>query len=193
MFEESINANPVLTVDELTIKAIGREDAINVAAYFRANRDFLLPWEPHREPEFYSDIGWLKRASQLSDLQRRQLSYYFLIYREGSDEVIGTISFSNFIRFPMYACYVGYSLAENMQGKGIMRRALGRTIRFMFDDLKIHRIMANYMPRNSRSEAVLTANGFTKEGVAKAYLLINGKWEDHVLTSLINPKWTTDD
>ncbi|MEG2828171.1 MAG: 30S ribosomal protein S5 alanine N-acetyltransferase, partial [Edwardsiella sp. (in: enterobacteria)] len=27
-------------------------------------------------------------------------------------------------------------------------------------------------------------------GYAKNYLLINGKWQDHVLTALTNPEWT---
>ncbi|MCA2465422.1 30S ribosomal protein S5 alanine N-acetyltransferase, partial [Vibrio alginolyticus] len=31
--------------------------------------------------------------------------------------------------------------------------------------------------------------GFSKEGYAKDYLLINGEWQDHVLTSLTNPHW----
>jgi ribosomal-protein-alanine N-acetyltransferase len=53
----------------------------------------------------------------------------------------------------------------------------------------MHRIAASYMPRNVRSEAVLNAMGFTREGFAKDYLLIDDKWEDHVLTSLINPNW----
>ncbi|MDG2718812.1 30S ribosomal protein S5 alanine N-acetyltransferase, partial [Vibrio parahaemolyticus] len=51
------------------------------------------------------------------------------------------------------------------------------------------RIQAGYMPHNKRSEAVLEHVGFNREGYAKDYLLINGEWQDHVLTSLINPNW----
>lgn len=52
-----------------------------------------------------------------------------------------------------------------------------------------HRIMANVMPGNRRSARVLKSLGFRIEGRAKAYLLIAGRWEDHVLTSLVNPGW----
>jgi len=31
--------------------------------------------------------------------------------------------------------------------------------------------------------------GFVIEGHAKAYLLINGRWEDHVLVAITNPDW----
>ena len=47
--------------------------------------------------------------------------------------------------------------------------------------------MACYMPANQRSGALLERLGFEREGFARAYLMINGRWEDHILTSLINP------
>jgi ribosomal-protein-alanine N-acetyltransferase len=43
------------------------------------------------------------------------------------------------------------------------------------------------MPSNERSAAVLKRCGFKVEGHATAYLLINGRWEDHVLTAITNP------
>lgn len=54
-------------------------------------------------------------------------------------------------------------------------------------EIHLNRIMTNFMPSNHRSEALLNRLGFTKEGIAKKHLKINGKWEDHVLTSLFNP------
>jgi ribosomal-protein-alanine N-acetyltransferase len=35
---------------------------------------------------------------------------------------------------------------------------------------------------------LLRALGFEREGVARSYLKIAGKWEDMVLNSLINPR-----
>jgi ribosomal-protein-alanine N-acetyltransferase len=46
--------------------------------------------------------------------------------------------------------------------------------------------MACHMPSNLRSSALLGKLGFEREGFARSYLLINGAWEDMVLTSLIN-------
>jgi ribosomal-protein-alanine N-acetyltransferase len=106
-----------------------------------------------------------------------------------SDEMLGTISFSNISRFPFYACNVGYSLAEQAQGKQIMTRALKMACDYMFNEQNLHRVMASYMPHNKRSEAVLQRLGFVHEGQAKDYLLIDGQWQDHNLTSLVNPNW----
>jgi len=46
--------------------------------------------------------------------------------------------------------------------------------------------MAGYLPHNERSGKLLDRLGFEKEGLARKYLKINGRWEDHLLTSLIN-------
>ncbi|MBE9234176.1 30S ribosomal protein S5 alanine N-acetyltransferase, partial [Cuspidothrix issatschenkoi LEGE 03284] len=51
---------------------------------------------------------------------------------------------------------------------------------------------ANYMPHNRRSAKVLKRLGFVVEGYATDYLMINGQWEDHILTSLTNPHWRSD-
>jgi ribosomal-protein-alanine N-acetyltransferase len=69
-----------------------------------------------------------------------------------------------------------------------MKEIVNHAISYSFNDLRLHRIMANYMPVNDRSAGLLKNLGFQQEGLAKEYLLINGKWEDHVLTSLLNPE-----
>ena len=68
-----------------------------------------------------------------------------------------------------------------------MKSLLSFVIDFAFSELELNRIMANYMPRNNRSKRLLASLGFKEEGIAERYLLINGIWEDHVLTSLLNP------
>jgi ribosomal-protein-alanine N-acetyltransferase len=47
--------------------------------------------------------------------------------------------------------------------------------------------MANYMPENERSANLLKKLGFEREGFARSYLKIAGRWRDHVLNSLLNP------
>ena len=70
-----------------------------------------------------------------------------------------------------------------------MTRSLTLATQYMFKQQNMHRIMASYMPHNQASEAVLKRLGFVEEGFAKDYLLINGQWQDHKLTSLVNPNW----
>ncbi|MCR9546312.1 ribosomal protein S5-alanine N-acetyltransferase [Vibrio antiquarius] len=174
---------------DLLLRSAEIGDADMIAEYFQANREYLKPFEPKREEAFFSVNGWLQKLIKLNELHRMGLGYYCLLVRASSGEMLGTISFSNLSRFPFYSCNVGYSLAEKAQGHGYMRRGLTMACDYMFNVQKLHRIQAGYMPHNKRSESVLEHVGFNREGYAKDYLLINGEWQDHVLTSLINPNW----
>lgn len=177
-------------IDGLILRTAQLSDASMLANYFNSNKAYLEPWEPKREAAFFLETGWAQRLIKLSELHRLGLGYYLVIQDEETKEMLGTISFSNLSRFPFHACNVGYSLAESAQGKGIMRRCLEVAVNYMFEIQNMHRIMAGYMPCNERSAKVLEALGFEKEGYAKDYLLINGQWQDHVLTALVNPNWS---
>ncbi|MGZ5073057.1 MAG: GNAT family N-acetyltransferase, partial [Usitatibacter sp.] len=80
-------------------------------------------------------------------------------------------------------------IARSHEGMGLMAEALRATNAFMFRTLRLHRIMASYRPENSRSGRLLERLGFAREGLAKDYLFIDGAWRDHVLTSLLNPRF----
>lgn len=119
--------------------------------------------------------------------QGRSVNY--VIIDSTNDKVIGVINFSHIMPMPFSACYLGYALDKDYQGRGIMGRSLRACIDGLFDEQNLHRIMANYLPDNHKSAKVLERLGFVKEGYAKAYLYINGKWQDHIMTALTNPNW----
>jgi ribosomal-protein-alanine N-acetyltransferase len=55
-----------------------------------------------------------------------------------------------------------------------------------FDELGLHRVEANVIPRNVRSLAVVERAGFVREGFSARYLRIGGRWEDHIRLARIN-------
>jgi ribosomal-protein-alanine N-acetyltransferase len=71
-----------------------------------------------------------------------------------------------------------------------MAEALRTAIDYVFEKRHLHRIMANYLPDNKKSAAVLSRLSFRIDGTSPDYLYVNSKWETHVLTSLTNHKWT---
>ena len=173
-----------LTTNRMVVRLINERDAWRMADYYAGNRDYLMPWEPIRDQSYFQPSGWQARLSVMAEQQRQGGAFYFILTDPASEEVMGVANFSNVVRGCFHACYLGYSLGENWQGQGLMQEALQTTLRYMQRQQKIHRIMANYMPRNQRSGNLLARLGFEKEGYAREYLLINGVWEDHVLTAL---------
>jgi ribosomal-protein-alanine N-acetyltransferase len=112
---------------------------------------------------------------------------HLLLFNKNDDQLIGDCHFTNIVRGPFQAGHLGFSIARDREGQGLMRECLVTAIRHVFAELGLHRVMANYQPENTRSPRLLNQLGFEHEGIARAYLKIDGVWVDHVLTSLVNP------
>ena len=74
----------------------------------------------------------------------------FLFPKEQPDEVIGQVSYTSIVRGPADMCMLGYALAERAQGNGYMHEALQATNAYVFKELNMHRVMANFMPHNTQ-------------------------------------------
>lgn len=54
-----------------------------------------------------------------------------------------------------------------------------------FGEMGLHRVQAETLPHNIRSQHVLEDVGFRRYGFAAQYLKIAGKWQDHVMYQLL--------
>lgn len=107
--------------------------------------------------------------------------YRFYIQRTGQPkEVIGVIGLNNVIWGAFRSALLGYKLDTRWTCRGYMTMAVSLLADYAFRELHLHRIEGNAMPRNRASLRVLEKNGFEPEGLAKAYLKVNGVWEDHI-------------
>lgn len=184
---------PVLTTARLVVRMATYQDVAAIADYYRQNRAFLTPFEPTRSQDFFTEFYWQVQVERnLIEFEHQQSLRLFLFEKSRPETVIGVANFNQLFRGSFQACVLGYGLAETQQGKGYMQEALSAAIDYVFTELNLHRITANYMPRNQRSGNLLKRLGFVIEGYARDYLLINGQWEDHLLSSLINPNWHPD-
>jgi len=179
-----------LVTTRLVVRLVHERDAYRLAEYYAGNRAFLKPWEPVRDESHCFPSGWQARLGLITEMHRQGTAYYFIMLDPEESEIYGVANFSNVLRGSFHACFLGYSLAEKWQGQGVMYEALQSAIRYMQHQQQMHRIMANYMPHNTRSGNLLTRLGFEREGYAKDYLMIDGKWRDHVLTALTYTGWT---
>jgi ribosomal-protein-alanine N-acetyltransferase len=182
---------PRLETERLTLHLPSPGEAPRVAAYMRENLDHLAPWSPTIPPAALTEAYWRQRLAQnIDEFQQDRSARFFLRHKGVSDTpVVGTCSFSDLVRGAMHGCYLGYGLARECEGQGLMHEALSAAIPYVFEALNLHRISANHMPTNERSARLLRRLGFAIEGYARDYLRIDGLWRDHVLTSLANPNW----
>lgn len=165
-------------------------DVDAILDFYRENEAHLAPYEPTKPAEFYTAFYWEARVRAVREEFRHDRAMRcFLFAREAPEVIIGAANFSAFLRGAAHHCNLGYSLAATAEGRGYMSEILPLACRYVFDELGFHRIQANYMPHNVRSGKLLRRLGFVVEGYARDYLMIAGRWEDHVLTSLTNSRW----
>jgi len=110
----------------------------------------------------------------------------YLSAKSAPEHVVGALNLRNITRGPMMSCVVGYGLAPEAVGCGFMSEAIDRIVDVAFDDIGLHRLEINIVPRNARSIAVAERCGFRREGLSPRYLKINGRWEDHVRYARLN-------
>ncbi|MGG6238134.1 GNAT family N-acetyltransferase [Nodosilinea sp. AN01ver1] len=185
-----ITRRPELKTERLLLRLGMPADIPAILEYYQLNRAYLEPFEPQRPANFYTQEFWQSvLASRESDF-RNGFAVKLLIFRQAEpEELIGTINLNTIVRGALYGATLGYGLSAQHQGQGYMTEAGQRLIAYAFDELNLHRLMANYLPHNHRSANVLKRLGFQIEGIARDYLFINGQWQDHVLTSLVNSHW----
>jgi len=157
----------------------------------RRNVDWLTKWEPARiagQPDVVEDRDAF--AVRCSARQReRQLGtgFGFGIFADG--RFGGEINLSSVQRGPFQSAYVGYWIDEKLAGNGYTPEALVVLCRFVFEELRLHRIQIAIIPRNRSSRRVVEKLGVREEGIAVRYLEINGEWEDHVRYAITAEEW----
>jgi [ribosomal protein S5]-alanine N-acetyltransferase len=179
----------MIETERLILRVPEPNAAASVAAYYLRNRAHLAASSPQRGDDFFSDAYWSQElAVALAELkQKKALRLYAFKAAESTGPVVGHLAFTNIIGGAFQACHVGFGLDHEVVGAGLMTEALQAALTYVFRELKLNRVMANYVPTNERSARLLRRAGFVPEGYARDYLFLDGAWRDHVLTSRLAP------
>lgn len=136
------------------------------------------------------DLAAAKEELELyiTGMFEKSLGYRWGIRLKGERDFIGSIGFYNWDKEHDKA-KMGYDLRPEFWGKGIMREALGRTVRFGFEDMGLNRIEISVLATNPRSMALASKLGFVKEGVLRDFSKIDGVYIDEHTFSMLGKDW----
>lgn len=180
----------VIATNRLTLRLATFEDIPALLRYFTENAAHLAPTSPLLPPDFYTEAYWrAQTARNQEEFAAGRSVRMFLFPHDAPGTVVGNLSLNTIVRGAAHYCDLGYSLAEDRQGQGLMSEAVAAAVRYAFEDFRLHRVKAAYLPTNERSGRLLRRLGFVVEGYARDYLLIQGRWQDQVLVGLVNLEW----
>jgi ribosomal-protein-alanine N-acetyltransferase len=149
------------------------------------NREFLAPWEPVRENDYFTMAG------QRTDIEvalarhaRGEAMPWVVMDDDGA--IAGRLTLSGIVRGPFQSCTMGYWLAEGQTRKGLATDAVRAAVAIAFSQLKLHRVQAETLVNNVASQRVLAKTDFEQYGRAPGYLKIAGRWQDHLMFQRLN-------
>jgi [ribosomal protein S5]-alanine N-acetyltransferase len=156
------------------------------AALREASRDFLVPWEPTWPSDDLTRTAFRRRLRRYAEDMRTDQAYPFFVFRRSDDALVGGLTLANVRRGVAQAGSIGYWTGAAFCRQGLMSSAVSALVRFAFSSLRLHRLEAACIPTNSASIGLLEKTGFSREGLAREYLCINGIWQDHLLYAMVS-------
>lgn len=179
----------LLKTDRLHIHTLGPAFANQLAKYYFENRLHFAEGMPLITEEYFTKKFHKQSLSfQQTQMKKHEMFRFYLFLNEDGkmENIVGDIGLSNIVYGGFLSCTIGYKLDHRFTQKGFMFEALQRIISLAFNQLNLHRIEANIMPRNERSLNLINKLGFQKEGYSPKFLSINGNWEDHIRFAKLN-------
>jgi RimJ/RimL family protein N-acetyltransferase len=107
----------------------------------------------------------------------------------GDDALVGDCAFSPQAHEPR-AVEIGFTIAPEHQGRGYAREAVSSLLRYLFEQLGKHRVIASCDPRNTPSVNVLETVGMRREGHMVESTWAKGEWTDDLLFAILRSEWS---
>ena len=176
-----------LTVDnDLELRLLTPPDAPALFSLTEANRDHLrqfLPWLDHVTVEADS-LSFIERClREFADGHTVATGIWHC------QQLVGTLSLQHIEPRPARA-QVGYWIAEEAQGQGLVTRGCETLLDYDFQHLDLHRIEILCATCNPKSNAIPQHLGFTHEATLREWAIHYGERRDMELYAMLCHQWT---
>lgn len=174
----------------LSLRLLEPRHAPEVFAVIDANREHLGRWLP-----------WVAATTSVQDV-RTFASGALRDYVEGKrvtlsvlehGRVVGGVGLDGIVRsgkgVDMASADIGYWLAVDAQGRGLMTRSVRALLDHAFGELGLLRVNIRVEPDNARSCAIPERLGFQREGTLRGVCQWGGRWVDHHLYAMLAHEW----
>lgn len=175
---------PTIPAGRVTLRPLADSDVPALFAVF-SDEQVMRYWStpPMRE---VADAQALLDEIRSCFVQRSLFQWG--VARVEDNRVVGTCTLFNLDRRNRRA-EVGYALASDCWGQGLMTEALGALIAYAFGPLDLTRLEADVDPRNAPSIRIVERLGFVREGLLRERWHVGGEVQDSVILGLLRREW----
>jgi ribosomal-protein-alanine N-acetyltransferase len=187
-FLRSISTPPssqVIRGDSVMLRTPVLSDYAQWAKLREESRAFLAPWEPIWPADDLTKLAFRRRLRRYQREIRHGTGYPYFVFSPDGETLVGGLTLAQIQRGVTQSAVIGYWMGARYAGKGLMTAAVRAVVGFAFETLHLNRLEAACLPKNAASIRLLEKVGFTREGYARKYLCIDGRWQDHVLYGLV--------
>ena len=176
----TVNTSPTIRAARVLLRAPNLADFSQWARLREDSRAFLAPWEPIWPSDDLTKLAFRRRIRRYLREIRNGTGYPFFVFSPDGETLLGGLTLSQVQRGVTQSAILGYWMGAPYAGKGLMGAAVRAVVGFAFDTLHLNRIEAACLPNNEASIRLLEKVGFQREGYARKYLCIDGRWQDHL-------------
>jgi ribosomal-protein-serine acetyltransferase len=168
--------------DGAYLRLLEEPDAEELHELVDRNRAHLAEWMPWAADQTLEQTANFIRAALRRHAERNGFEMALVL----DERIIGAAGFAG-IDWVARATSVGYWLAEEHQGRGLMTRAVKSLVDHAFDELELHRVEIQAAKDNLRSRAIPERLGFQEEGTLREAERAGGRYLDLVVYGLLAP------
>ena len=160
-YDRMVNINftpfPILTTERLTLRQLSIDDKQNIFA-LRSDTEINKYLDRVPSKTIEDAINFIKK---INDNIRNNNAIYWVISLTSTKEFVGTICLFDFSN-EKKSCEIGYELMTKFQGQRIMKEAVQVVIDYVFQTLKLKKILAFTHYENQNSTNLLLKFNFVK-------------------------------
>jgi [ribosomal protein S5]-alanine N-acetyltransferase len=180
MLQLNLDPFPVLQTARLVLRQITMEDA--PALYKMRSDKNMMAMIARPLATCIEDVQKLIETIQTGQANNDLINWAISLKNDAT--LIGTIGYYR-MKKEHYRAEIGYMLAKEHQGMGLMNEAVTEVIRFGFEVIKLHSIEAVIAPENVASQRVVKRTGFVQEGFFRESEFFEGKFISKTVYSLL--------
>jgi ribosomal-protein-serine acetyltransferase len=175
-----------IQVDEnISLEMLEEIHAASLLNVVNANRNILREWLPWVDSMLtVAHFAYYLNNTQKLAAAKTDFGYAIIVDKN----IVGRIGLHHINNHNRIA-EIGYWLADDMQGRGIMNKCCKAIINFAFMQLSINRIEIKCAAGNVKSIAVAEKLHFKQEGIMRQAELLHGKFINLYMYAMLKEDW----